>query len=60
MMAQWGFFLIFHTGIKLDPKELLEYIWPNPLVAPGGFILPFALGLFTGRMFVELSTSHFL
>ena len=52
MLAEWGiFFVMFHTGMELDPKELLENIWPSLSVALGGFILPFALGFFTNWMF---------
>jgi len=52
MLAEWGiFFVMFHTGMELDPKELLEHIWPSLSVALGGFILPFTLGFFTNWMF---------
>jgi Kef-type K+ transport system membrane component KefB len=45
------FFVMFHTGMELDPKELLEHFWPSLSVAVGGFILPFALGYFTTSAF---------
>lgn len=52
LLAELGiFFVMFHTGMELDPKELLEHIWPALSVALGGFILPFALGYFTTRFF---------
>ena len=35
----------------MDPKELLEHIWPSLTVALGGFILPFVLGYFAARVF---------
>jgi Kef-type K+ transport system membrane component KefB len=44
-IAELGiFFVMFHTGMELDPKELLEHIYPSLGVALGGFILPFFLG----------------
>jgi Kef-type K+ transport system membrane component KefB len=42
---------MFHTGMEMDPKELLEHLWPSLAVAAGGFILPFALGYFTTMAF---------
>jgi Kef-type K+ transport system membrane component KefB len=52
MLAEWGiFFVMFHTGMELNPKELVEHIWPSLSVSIGGFILPFALGFFANRMF---------
>jgi Kef-type K+ transport system membrane component KefB len=52
LMAEWGvFFVMFHTGMELDPKELLEHLRPSLSVALGGFILPFVLGFFTNWMF---------
>lgn len=51
-MAELGiFFVMFYTGMELDPKELLEHIWHALSVAMGGFILPFALGYFITRFF---------
>jgi Kef-type K+ transport system membrane component KefB len=45
IMAELGiFFVMFHTGMELDPQELLEHIWPSLAVALGGFILPFIMG----------------
>jgi Kef-type K+ transport system membrane component KefB len=52
LLAELGiFFVMFHTGMELDPKELLEHLWPSLAVAVGGFILPFLLGYFTTRAF---------
>jgi len=52
LLAELGIFLVmFHTGMEMDPKELVEHIWPSLAVAIGGFILPFALGYFTTRAF---------
>ncbi len=52
LLAELGiFFVMFHTGMEMDPKELVEHLWPSLAVAIGGFILPFALGYFTTRAF---------
>jgi Kef-type K+ transport system membrane component KefB len=52
LLAELGiFFVMFHTGIEMDPRELLEHIWPSLGVALGGFILPFVLGFLTTRLF---------
>jgi Kef-type K+ transport system membrane component KefB len=52
LLAELGiFFVMFHTGMEMDPKELLEHIWPSLTVALGGFVLPFILGYFTTRVF---------
>jgi Kef-type K+ transport system membrane component KefB len=52
LLAELGiFFVMFHTGMEMDPKELLEHLWPSLAVAAGGFILPFALGYFTTMAF---------
>ncbi|MFC1883436.1 cation:proton antiporter [Thermodesulfobacteriota bacterium] len=52
MLAEWGiFFVMFHTGMELNPRELVEHIWPSLSVSLGGFILPFALGFFANRIF---------
>ena len=48
LMAELGiFFVMFHTGIEMNPKELRQHIWPSLAVALGGFILPFFLGSIT-------------
>lgn len=52
LLAELGiFFVMFHTGMEMDPRELLEHLWPSLAVAVGGFILPFVLGYFTTRLF---------
>ena len=52
LIAEWGiFFVMFYTGMEMDPKELLEHIWPSLVVALGGFIIPFVFGYFTCRLF---------
>lgn len=52
LIAEFGiFFVMFHTGMELDPKELLEHIWASLAVALGGFVLPFILGFLTTRIF---------
>ena len=52
LLAELGiFFVMFHTGMEMDPKELLEHIWPSLAVAVGGFVLPFTLGFFVTQAF---------
>lgn len=52
LLAELGiFFVMFHTGLELDPKELLEHVWPSLAVAIGGFILPFGLGCLVAMLF---------
>lgn len=52
LMAELGiFFVMFYTGVELDPKELVEHIWISLVVAVGGFVIPFILGYFTARYF---------
>jgi Kef-type K+ transport system membrane component KefB len=52
LLAELGiFFVMFHTGMEMDPKELIEHIRPSLAVAIGGFILPFALGYFVTQAF---------
>ncbi|MGD2080717.1 MAG: cation:proton antiporter [Nitrospirota bacterium] len=52
LIAEMGiFFVMFHTGLELDPKELLQHFWPSLSVAVGGFVLPFAMGYFSARLF---------
>jgi len=52
LLAELGiFFVMFHTGMEMDPKELLEHLWPSLCVAIGGFVLPFILGYFVTRLF---------
>ena len=45
------FFAMFYAGMEMDPKELVEHIWPSLAVAIGGFVLPFAMGFFVARIF---------
>lgn len=52
LLADLGiFFVMFHTGMEMDPKELIEHIWPSLAVAIGGFVLPFTLGYFVTQAF---------
>lgn len=52
LIADFGiFFVMFYTGMEMNPRELLEHLWPSLSVAFGGFILPFILGYFTARFF---------
>ena len=52
LLAEFGiFFVMFHSGMEMDPKELLEHIWPALGVAVGGFIVPYALGFLTAKAF---------
>lgn len=44
-LAELGiFFVMFHTGMEMDPRELLGHIWPSLGVAVGGFVFPFLAG----------------
>jgi Kef-type K+ transport system membrane component KefB len=45
------FFAMFYAGMEMDPKELLEHIWPSLAVAVGGFVLPFVMGFFMASAF---------
>ena len=39
LLAELGiFFVMFHTGMEMDPRELVENIWPSLAVAAGGFV----------------------
>ena len=52
LLAEFGiFFVMFHSGMEMDPKELLEHIWPSLGVALGGFVIPYALGFLTAKAF---------
>ena len=52
LLAEFGiFFVMFHTGMEMDPGELLEHLWPSLAVAVGGFVLPFILGYFITMAF---------
>jgi len=45
------FFAMFYAGMEMDPRELIKHVWPSLAVAVGGFVLPFAMGYVTCRMF---------
>jgi Na+:H+ antiporter len=45
------FFAMFYAGMEMDPKELLQHIWPSLTVAIGGFVLPFIMGFGVTRYF---------
>jgi len=52
LLAELGiFFAMFYAGMEMDPKELMEHVWPSIAVALGGFFLPFVLGYFTAKAF---------
>jgi len=52
LLAELGIFVVmFHTGMEMDPNELLEHIWPSLAVAAGGFVLPFVLGYAATRLY---------
>lgn len=52
LLAELGiFFVMFHSGMEMDPKVLLKNLWHSLAVAVGGFVLPFLLGYFTTRFF---------
>jgi len=52
LLAEFGvFFAMFYAGMEMDPKELVEHLRISLAAALGGFILPFALGFLTVRMF---------
>lgn len=52
LLADLGiFFVMFYTGVEMDPGELLEHIWPSLLTAIGGFVLPLTLGFVAARAF---------
>ena len=52
LLAELGiFFAMFYAGMEMDPKELVEHIWPSIAIALGGFVVPFVLGYATARAF---------
>jgi Kef-type K+ transport system membrane component KefB len=52
LLADLGvFFLMFYSGMEMDPRELLEHFWISLAVALGGFVLPFAGGYFVAVWF---------
>jgi Kef-type K+ transport system membrane component KefB len=54
------FFAMFYAGMEMDPKELLEHIWPALAVAVGGFVLPFVMGFLLPVILAEPYSSRFL
>ncbi len=52
VLADLGiFFLMFYSGMEMDPHELVEHFWVAMAVAVGGFVLPFACGYAVARLF---------
>lgn len=52
VLADLGiFFLMFYSGMEMDPHELLEHFWVSVAVAVGGFVVPFVLGYGVSRFF---------
>ena len=52
LLAELGiFFAMFHSGMEMDPKELIEHIKPSMAVAIGGFVIPYILGFYVTRAF---------
>jgi Kef-type K+ transport system membrane component KefB len=52
LLAELGiFFAMFYAGMEMDPKELVEHIWPSIAIALGGYVVPFVLGYATARAF---------
>ncbi len=45
------FFVMFHSGMEMDPRELFEHLGPSLAVAFGGFFLPFGLGFMASMLF---------
>jgi Kef-type K+ transport system membrane component KefB len=45
------FFLMFYSGMEMNPHELLEHFWVSAAVAVGGFVVPFGLGFVVARFF---------
>ena len=52
LLADLGvFFLMFYSGMEMDPRELLEHFWLAVPVAVTGFVLPFAAGYGVAHLF---------
>ncbi len=52
LLADLGiFFVMFHSGLEMDPKVLLRQLRHSLAVAIGGFVLPFIIGYFVTRLF---------
>lgn len=60
LMADMGiFFVMFSSGMEMNPKEVIEHLKPAAATSVGGFVLPFILGfivtyLFGGTTFQSL------
>jgi len=51
-MADMGiFFIMFYTGMVMNPKELIEHLRPVLATAAAGFVLPYVLGYIVTRAF---------
>ena len=52
LMADLGiFFVMFSSGMEMNPKEVIEHIKPAVATSLGGFVLPFILGVLVTRLF---------
>ncbi len=52
LMADMGiFFVMFSSGMEMNPKEVIEHIKPAAATSLGGFVLPFILGFIVTRLF---------
>ncbi|MCL4501227.1 MAG: cation:proton antiporter [Deltaproteobacteria bacterium] len=52
ILADLGvFFLMFYSGMEMDPHKLLEHFWLALAAAVAGFIFPFAAGYGVARLF---------
>ncbi|MBT6068329.1 cation:proton antiporter [Candidatus Peregrinibacteria bacterium] len=62
VIAELGiFFLMLHSGLETDPRDLMKSFKSSTLVALGGVILPFGLGYFVTRYFgYDVMTSAFV
>lgn len=52
LMADMGiFFVMFSSGMEMNPKEVIEHIKPAAATSLGGLVLPFILGFVVTRLF---------
>ncbi len=52
LLSELGiFFVMFYTGLEMDPRELRKHLKPSLVVAGGGFVLPYALGAGVAALF---------
>ncbi len=52
LMADMGiFFVMFSSGMEMNPKEVIEHLKPAAATSLGGFVLPFILGFIVTRLF---------